>query len=64
MRLDRMIRRVKSLTKSFQKVEFFHILRELNDLADKEASKEMGLSKNELWVNILMSSAIRPYDKF
>ena len=52
MRLDRMIRRAKSLTKSFRKVEFFHILRELNDLVDKAANKAMGLSKNELSVNL------------
>ena len=44
MRLDRIIRRVKSLTKSFRKVYFFHILRELNDLVDKS----MVLSKNEI----------------
>ena len=60
MRMDRMIRRVKSLTKSFWKVEFFHILRDLNDLADKAANKAMGLSKNELSVNILLSYAIPP----
>ena len=60
MRMDRMIRRVKSLTKSFRKVEFFHILRELNDLADQAANKAMGLSKNELSVNLLPSSAIPP----
>ena len=60
MRLDRMVRRIKSLTKNFQKLEFFHILRELNDLADQAANKAMGLSKNELSINLLLSSAIPP----
>ena len=60
MRLDRMVRRIKSLTKNFQKLKFFHILRELNDLADQGANKAMGLSKNELLINLLLSSTIPP----
>ena len=62
LRLDRMVRRIKSLIETFWRLEYFHILRELNDLADQAANKEMGLSKNELSVNLLLSSAISPYD--
>ena len=60
MRLDRMVRRVKSLTKTFRELEFFHILHELNDLVDQAANKSMVLSKNEILVNLILSSILPP----
>ena len=60
LRLDRLIKRIKSVSKTFRRLEFFHILHELNDLADEVANKSMTLSKNEMSVNILLSSTIPP----
>ena len=60
LRLDRLVKIIKSLSKTFWRLEFFHILRDLNDLADLATNKSMGLSKNEISVNLLLSSAIPP----
>ena len=60
LKLDRVIKRIKSVSKTFHRLEYFHILRELNDLADQAANKSMALSKNEMSVNLLLSSFIPP----
>ena len=60
LRLSRLIKIIKVLSKSFQRLKFFHILCELNDVADQAANKSMGLSKNEMSVNIILSSAFPP----
>ena len=60
LRLARLIKRIKSVSKTFHQLEFFHILCELNDLADQATNKSMVLSKNEMFVNLLLSSAIPP----
>ena len=60
LRLTRMIKRIKAYSKSFRRLEFFHVLRELNDGADIAANKSMDLNKNELLVNLLISSDIHP----
>ena len=60
LRLARLVKRIKSLSKTFQRLEFFHILHGLNDLVDLAANKSMGLSKNEISVNLLLSSTIPP----
>ena len=60
LRLARIIKRIKSLSKTFWHLEFLHILRELNDLADQAANKSMVLSKNEISINLLLSSALPP----
>ena len=60
LRLARMIKRIKSVSKTFRRLEFFHILRELNNLVDQVANKSMALSKNEMSINLLLSYAIPP----
>ena len=62
LRFARLVKRIKSLSKTFRRLEFFNILREQNDLADPEANKSMGLSKIEISVNIFLSLAIPPYE--
>ena len=42
LRLDRLVKRIKSLSKTFRRLELFHILHELNDLADQEADRQWG----------------------
>ena len=42
----------------FRKVHFFHILRELNVLADLAANKYIVLGLNELIVNLVVSIEI------
>ena len=49
--LGRLLERIKSISKSFRQIEFFHILRELNDMVDHAANKSMTLGRNELSVN-------------
>ena len=60
LRLTRIIKGIKAFSKSFRRLEFFHVLRELNDGADKAANKSMDLNKNELSVNLRLSSALPP----
>ena len=60
LRLDRLIERIKSVSKTFHQLEFFHILCEINDLVDQAGNKSMVLSKNEMPVNHLLSSVIPP----
>ena len=55
-----MIKRIKAFSKSFRRLEFFHVLHELNDGADKVTNKSMDLNKNELLVNLLISLDIPP----
>ena len=38
------------------------MLRELNDLVDQVTNKAIGLGKNELSVNIHLSSELPPYE--
>ena len=60
LRLDRLIKRINSVSKTFRWLEFFHVLWELNDLADHAANKEIGLGKNELSVNLHQSLELPP----
>ena len=60
LRLDRLIKRIKSVSKTFRRLEFFHVLQELNDLADHAANKAIGLGKNELLVNLHQSLELPP----
>ena len=56
----RLINRIRYKTKMFRKVKFFHILRELNDLADLAANKSIAVGLNELIVNSVVSTDIPP----
>jgi len=60
LRLDRLIKRIKSVSKTFRRLEFYHVLWELNDLADNAANKAIGLGKNELSVNLHQSLELPP----
>ena len=60
LRLARLIKRIKFVSKSFRRIEFFHILCEHNDLADHAANKSMVLSKNVLSVNLLVPTDFPP----
>ena len=51
LRLDRLIKRIKFISKSFRQIDFFHILRELNASADHAPNKSMDAGRNELYVN-------------
>ena len=60
-RTERMINRIRSMAKMFRKIEFFHILRELNVLADIAANKYIAIGVNDLIVNSVVSTDIPPY---
>ena len=59
-RTARLIRRIRSISKLFQKIRFCHILRDLNALADMAANKAIGADINELIVNSVVQSDIPP----
>jgi len=46
-----MVERITLLAHSFRKIEFFHILRTLNEEVDREANKVVPLSHGEMLVN-------------
>ena len=56
----RMIKRIRAKAKMFRKVQFFHIFRELNTLADHAANKSIAVGLNELIVNSFVSFEIPP----
>ena len=56
----RLIRRIRSLSKLFRKINFFHILREINEEADLAANKSIAVGLNELIVNLDVSIEIPP----
>ena len=54
----RLIKRIRSKAKMFRKINFFHILRELNVLADLAANKSIAVGLNDLIVNSVVSTEI------
>ena len=56
----RLIKRIRTLSKMFKKINFFHILRELNEEADLVANKSIVVGLNELIVNLDVSIEIPP----
>ena len=58
--LARLIRRIRYKANSFRIIKFFHILRNLNVLADSAANKSITISLNELNVNSVVSIDIPP----
>ena len=57
LRFARLVKRIKSMSKTLQRVNFFHVLRENNKDADIEASKATLLStgtsdREDEWVPI------------
>ena len=59
-RTERIINRIKSMAKRFRKIEFFHVLRELNGLADIAANKSIVVDCYDLIVNSTVSMDIPP----
>ena len=55
-----MIRRIRSKANLFRKIKFFHILRNLNVLADSVANKSISIGLNELNVNSIVSIDMPP----
>ena len=60
LRLARLLKRIGSISKTFRRLDFFHILRELNDMANQAANKSMVLGRNELSVNLHLCSVLPP----
>ena len=56
----RLINRIRSNARLFRKVTFYHILRELNVLADIAANKSIVIGHNNLVVNSSVSFEIPP----
>ena len=48
------------MAKRFRKIEFFHVLRELNGLADTAANKSIAVGCYDLIVNSIVSMDIPP----
>ena len=59
-RTTRLINRIRSKAKMFRKVNFFHVLRELNVLVDLAANKSIAVCLNELIVNSVVRIDIPP----
>ena len=55
-----MIKRIHSKIKMFRKIHFFHILRELNVLADLATNKSTVVGLNELVINSVVKIEIPP----
>ena len=58
--IARLIKRIKAKARRFKKVTFHHILRELNDRADKAANKSIRIGQNDLVVNSILGFDIPP----
>ena len=59
-RTARLTRRTRSLSKLFRKIRYFHILRDLNALADMAANKAIDVELNGLLVNSVVHIDIPP----
>ena len=59
-RTARLINRIRSKAKTFRKVNFFHILRGLNVLADLATNKSIAAGLHVLIVNLDVSIDIPP----
>ena len=59
-RMERLLNRIRYLIKRFKKIEFYHVLREMNMRADKAANKFKDIGCYELKVNSNLSLEIPP----
>ena len=59
-RMERLLQRIRYMAKRFRKIEFFHVLRELNMRADRAANKFIDLGCFNLKVNSMISMEIPP----
>jgi hypothetical protein len=51
MKLRQLFKKIQRLSKSFQKIEFFHVLWHLNGEADQATKASTHLSKGQLSLN-------------
>ena len=59
-RIARLIKRIRSKANTFRKIKFFHVLRNLNVLADSAANKSIAIGLNKLSVNSIVTIDIPP----
>ena len=59
-RMERLLKRIRDKVKSFRKIEFYHVLRELNMKAEKAANNFINLECFELKVNSMIKLEIPP----
>ena len=59
-RTARLTRRTRSLSKLFRNIRYYHILRDLNALANMAANKAIDAELNGLLVNSVVHSDIPP----
>ena len=59
-RLEGLLNRIRYKAKRFKKIEYFHVLRDLNKRADEAANKFIDLGSYELMVNSNISLEIPP----
>ena len=60
LRLSRLLKRILFISRSFQHLEFFHILCKLNFKEDQATNKAIALCINELYVNLHFYSVFPP----
>ena len=58
--MERLLKRIRDKVKRFRKIEFYHVLRELNMKADKAANNFINLECFELKVNSMIKLEIPP----
>ena len=56
MQIQQLIKKIQNLAKSFRRIEYFHVLRSLNDKADQAVNVASTLSKGTLVLNGISSS--------
>ena len=59
-RMERLLKRIRDKVKRFRKIEFYHVLRELNMKANKAANNFINLECFELKVNSMIKLEIPP----
>ena len=59
-RTERMINRIRSMAKMFRKIEFFHVIREINVLVDITYNKSIAVGCYDLIINSIVSMDIPP----
>ena len=59
-RMERLLKRIRDTVNRFRKIEFYHVLRELNKKADKGANNFINLECFEIKVNSMIKLEIPP----
>jgi hypothetical protein len=61
MKLRQIFKKIQRLSNSFRKIEFFHVLRHLNDEADHAENTAIPLRKGQISLNGTLYIASLPY---